>query len=89
MLRTDVVEFQYEKKNGDLRHTYGTRNPKIIADKIGASPSSNIKGKSYDRPGFVNYFDMEKGEERSLVAYFAQRPEESDILFGDFTTEWE
>ncbi len=60
MLRADIVEFQYEKKDGTIRTAYGTRNPKIIADKIGASTSSNIKGKSNDIPGFINYFDMEK-----------------------------
>lgn len=36
-----------------------------------------------------NYFDMEKGQQRTLTAYFTKRPQPSDILFGDFTTEWE
>ena len=60
MLRADIVEFQFEKKDGTIRTAYGTRNHKIIADKIGASTSSTIKGKSVERPGLVTYFDMEK-----------------------------
>lgn len=36
-----------------------------------------------------NYFDMEKGDEKVLYAYFTKKPQISDILFGDFTTDWE
>ena len=36
-----------------------------------------------------NYFDMEKGETRTLTAYFSKKVEASDIFFGDFTTDWE
>lgn len=67
MLRADIVEFQFEKKDGTIRTAYGTRNPKIIADKIGASTSSTIKGKSSERPGFINYFDMEKVQFRCFA----------------------
>ena len=67
MLRTDIVEFQFEKKDGSIRTAYGTRNPKIIADKIGASTSSTIKGKSSDKPGLITYFDMEKVQFRCFA----------------------
>lgn len=67
MLRSDVVEFQFEKKDGTIRTAYGTRNPKIIADKIGASTSTTIKGKSSDKPGLVTYFDMEKVQFRCFA----------------------
>lgn len=67
MLRTDVVEFQFEKKDGSIRTAYGTRNPKIIADKIGATTSSTIKGKSSDKPGLITYFDMEKVQFRCFA----------------------
>lgn len=67
MLRADIVEFQFEKKDGTIRTAYGTRNPKIIADKIGASTSSTIKGKSSERPGFITYFDMEKVQFRCFA----------------------
>ena len=36
-----------------------------------------------------NYFDMEKGETRTITAYFSKKVEVSDIFFGDFTTDWE
>ena len=36
-----------------------------------------------------NYFDLQKGEVRTIKAYFKTKPNISDIVFGDFTTDWE
>ena len=68
MLRSDVVEFQFEKKDGTIRTAYGTRNPKIISDTLGSLGSTSSSGKSgASRPGFITYFDMEKKQFRCFA----------------------
>lgn len=59
MLRSDIVLFKFEKKDGSIRVAYGTRNPKIIAGIIGTS-AATTGAKRPPREGFVTYFDMEK-----------------------------
>jgi len=59
MLRSDIVLFKFEKKDGSTRVAYGTRNPKIIAGIIGTS-TATTSIKRPPREGFVTYFDMEK-----------------------------
>lgn len=66
MLRSDIVLFQFEKKDGSIRTAYGTRNHKIIADVIGAGEGEGSP-KRPPRPGFVTYFDMEKEQFRCFA----------------------
>lgn len=95
MLRSDIVKFQFEKKDGSLRIAYGTRNPKIIAAIIGTSAATSGT-KRPPRIGFVTYFDMEKesfrcfAEERFLgvleehADYEPKRLAENEVV--DFST---
>jgi hypothetical protein len=66
MLRSGIVKFEFEKKDGSLRVAYGTRNPKIISDVIGERPAGEGPKKA-PRPGFITYFDMEKGSFRCFA----------------------
>ena len=95
MLRSDIVKFEFEKKDGSVRVAYGTRNPKIIAAVIGTVDAKEGTKKPA-KVGFVTYFDMEKGsfrcfaEERFLgvdeehATYTPPTVSENKIL--DFTT---
>ena len=95
MLRSDVVLFQFEKKDGSIRVAYGTRNRDIIASIIGTTSASSGTKKP-PREGFITYFDMEKesfrcfAEERFLgvvdehAKFTPTRISESKFL--DFST---
>lgn len=95
MLRSGIVKFEFEKKDGSLRVAYGTRNPKIISDVIGERPAGDGPKKA-PRPGFITYFDMEKGSFRCFAeerfvgvveehAKFTPKPL-SENMFVDFPT---
>ena len=89
MLRSDVVEFQFEKKDGTIRTAYGTRNPKIISDTLGSLGRTSSSGKSgASRPGFVTYFDMEKKDFRSFAEdRFLGVIDEHSKLFENYSSE--
>ena len=89
MLRSDVVEFQFEKKDGTIRTAYGTRNPKIISDTLGSLGGSSSSGKSgASRPGLVTYFDMEKKNFRSFAEdRFLGVIDEHSKLFEHYISE--
>lgn len=58
-MRSDIVHFRYDKKDGSDRPAYGTRCGEIIA-RYGAIPrSGGPLPKRLYRAGF-NYFDLEK-----------------------------
>lgn len=59
MLRSDIVKFKFEKKDGTIRIAFGTRNPKIISAVIGTT-AAHDGTKKPPRVGFVTYFDLDK-----------------------------
>ena len=96
------VYFPYAWRNLDLpTPSYDAKVLEISKTDCGYKAEINIKANTFVRLFHVlakgnlnpiltdNYFDMEKGDNRTITAYFSEKVEESDIYFGDFTTDWE
>ena len=97
MLRSDVVKFKYEKKDGTIRVAYGTKKPAIIADITGPHKKEEDGKERKPRPDhLITYFDLEKGKFRSfnkdkfigVVDEHAKMPKTklSEDRFIDFST---
>lgn len=74
LMKDDIVHFEYEKKSGEFRSAYGTRNPDIIhkyrgdPEGVKSNPSSTF-----------NYFDLQRKGWRSF------RPETILFVYNSYT----
>lgn len=60
-MKDDVVHFSFKKKDGTLRHAYGTRLTEIIVRHEGeVLPDSNTRKQASNGSTFP-YYDIEKG----------------------------
>ena len=59
-MQTSVVEFYFIKRDGSLRHAYGTTMPSLAAKHI------NGRGISRDSVNTIAFWDVEKGAWRSF-----------------------
>lgn len=82
ILKTEnVVNFSYQKKNGELRHARGTKK----LDRIKSIDENAIpSGEGTPKTGVIAYFDLDKSawrsfQEESLVSIETQ---ESDDMFN-------
>lgn len=60
-LNKGVVNFSYEKKNGEWREAKGTRNPDSIEAVDGVAP----KGTGTEKEGTIAYWDLDANGWRS------------------------
>jgi len=67
-LYSGIVEFEYEKKNGEKRHALGTLKPELLKAVITESKKDNDKPKRKLPETSVFYYDCEKKAFRSFVA---------------------
>ena len=58
-MKTEVLHFLYEKKDGSTRHAYGTRAGDIIG-RHSAGTSSQKNTNHTPAPGTFPYFDIER-----------------------------
>lgn len=82
ILKTEnVVNFSYQKKNGELRHARGTKK----LDRIKSIDENAIpSGEGTPKTGVIAYFDLDKSawrsfQEESLVSI---ETKESDDMFN-------
>ena len=82
ILKTEnVVNFSYQKKNGELRHARGTKK----LDRIKSIDENAIpSGEGNPKTGVIAYFDLDKSawrsfQEESLVSI---ETKESDDMFN-------
>ena len=66
-LRNGIVEFTYEKKNGDKRKAIGTMKPDILAAVITESKKDDGKPKRKLPSTSIFYYDCEKKAFRSFI----------------------
>lgn len=73
-MKDDIVHFEYEKKSGEFRPAYGTRNPDII-HKYRGDPEGVKNGPA----STFNYFDLQRRDWRSF------RPETILFVYNSYT----
>lgn len=56
-MQSSVVEFWFTKKDGSVRHAFGTTMPSLA--------KAHINGNSYSSIKVITFFDVEKGAWRS------------------------
>lgn len=66
-LRSGIVEFVYEKKNGDKRKAIGTLKPDVMKAVLSESKDKDDKPKRKFPSTSVLYYDCEKKALRSFV----------------------
>lgn len=60
MLRSDVVKFNFERKDGSVATVYGTTKLNIIANVIGRDEALAQVVDKPKKPGYITYFNMER-----------------------------
>lgn len=86
LMEDGIVEFDYRKQNGEIRHAFGTLNPEIIA-KVTGKDEDDCSVFNQFRGGFItNYFDLTSDAVRCFDSRRLQIPnplvptEESDRM---------
>ena len=63
-LKLDFVRFKYKKKDGNIRHAFGTNNPKYLYKFFNVVLDSDGKQKASD--DLITYYDCDKKGWRCL-----------------------
>jgi hypothetical protein len=64
LLKNGIAEFDFEKKDGTIRHAKGTTNFDVC--KESSENFAEPKGVKTKNPDFINYWDIEKESWRSF-----------------------
>jgi len=66
ILAENILEIEFSKKNGEMRHMICSRNPKHIPEVTAATPVEDRKKKRAESPDVMAVWDIEKEGWRSF-----------------------